>query len=493
MGSLPDSKYIIQTDGYWFVEAHDVDSSKGYITVSAKGIANGLSSIPNDGADFGPDSYDPTSSASIPYTSTSGIQEAINYTFNLNGGKIYLLSGIYNLTGGFHGTSIPGENGQFLIYFPYNSRYNPTISIEIEGEVSMMPMPADGNDTQATTSGVIIYNKSNVSSIQPGSAPYSSVMGGGIGSVVNYISVVLKNFIIRQPYSPATTPHNNQVGGINLQSVGSFQLENIRVDVDATFNSGAPFSAPIPDPSTVQNATGIATSQQNLGNSILDNVTVIGYGTGISAAGQFEATKLNVMYCKYAINLLSSNHIKKIAYLNTNNCPNIFALFQGSDSSYSDLYLSFDVLDIQNNNVANDWILTSTHIVNNNLSGKLYGHILNVRTAPPDTGEALILSGVSTLIGTLAIHYADQTIPSITTPSVPASGTAQQNTNPYPVNVYIYGGDVTEIQITRNGTAYTVLSVSTAIAMSGQVYRLNPGDSITLTYSTAPSWEWLAE
>ena len=80
------------------------------------------------------------------------------------------------------------------------------------------------------------------------------------------------------------------------------------------------------------------------------------------------------------------------------------------------------------------------------------------------------------------------------TPSVPASGTAQENTNPYPVDVYLYGGDVTEIQLTRqNGTAYTVLSVSTAIAMSGQVFKLNPGDSITLTYSTAPSWEWLAE
>ena len=80
-----------------------------------------------------------------------------------------------------------------------------------------------------------------------------------------------------------------------------------------------------------------------------------------------------------------------------------------------------------------------------------------------------------------------------TTPSVPASGTAQQNTNPYAVDVYIYGGDVTEIQITKGGTAYTVLSVSTAIAMSGQSYKLNPGDSITITYSTAPSWEWLSD
>ena len=48
------------------------------------------------------------------------------------------------------------------------------------------------------------------------------------------------------------------------------------------------------------------------------------------------------------------------------------------------------------------------------------------------------------------------------------------------------------IQITRNGNVYT-LSVSTAIAMSGQVYKLNPTDSITITYSTAPTWEWLSD
>jgi len=56
--------------------------TKPYITVSAKGISNGLSDTFNDGADFGPDTllnatapnqYGP------PYSNTSGIQEAINY------------------------------------------------------------------------------------------------------------------------------------------------------------------------------------------------------------------------------------------------------------------------------------------------------------------------------------------------------------------------------------------------------------------------------
>ena len=79
------------------------------------------------------------------------------------------------------------------------------------------------------------------------------------------------------------------------------------------------------------------------------------------------------------------------------------------------------------------------------------------------------------------------------TPTVPASATAQQNTNPYTVNVYLYGGAVTEIQITRDGTAYTVFSNATGLALSGQVYKLNPSDSITLTYTTAPTWEWLSD
>jgi hypothetical protein len=80
-----------------------------------------------------------------------------------------------------------------------------------------------------------------------------------------------------------------------------------------------------------------------------------------------------------------------------------------------------------------------------------------------------------------------------TTPAVPASGTAQQNTYLYSVNVFLYGGTVTEIQITKGGTAYTVFSNSSGLALSGQAYKLNPSDSITITYSTAPTWEWMSD
>ncbi|MEM3844442.1 MAG: hypothetical protein QXU98_01850 [Candidatus Parvarchaeota archaeon] len=56
--------------------------ANGYITVSAKGISNGLSNIPNGDADFGTDTLLGASSPNQyfpPYTQTSGIWEAINY------------------------------------------------------------------------------------------------------------------------------------------------------------------------------------------------------------------------------------------------------------------------------------------------------------------------------------------------------------------------------------------------------------------------------
>jgi len=77
---------------------------KPYITVSAKGIANGLSDIPNDGADFGPDTMlnatDPSQIGS-PYTQTSGIQEAINYVLNLAVPDLNAFPEIFLLQGRF--------------------------------------------------------------------------------------------------------------------------------------------------------------------------------------------------------------------------------------------------------------------------------------------------------------------------------------------------------------------------------------------------------
>ena len=100
--------YIIAENGYYYV-AYKEKNKLPYITVSSKGVANGLSEEYNDGWDFGPDSYDPNSTASIPYTQTSGFGEALQYAisnpimYNSDVGgywipEVHLLSGYFTIS-----------------------------------------------------------------------------------------------------------------------------------------------------------------------------------------------------------------------------------------------------------------------------------------------------------------------------------------------------------------------------------------------------------
>ena len=109
-------QYVIQEDGFWYVASKDRTPGVPEITVSAKGVANGLTTEYNDGYDFGPDSYNPSITSGVPLTQTSGIEEAINYTEGLDTPtKIYIKSGDYYL-----GTPVV---------------YNNVKAISIEGEI----------------------------------------------------------------------------------------------------------------------------------------------------------------------------------------------------------------------------------------------------------------------------------------------------------------------------------------------------------------------
>ncbi len=79
----------------------------------------------------------------------------------------------------------------------------------------------------------------------------------------------------------------------------------------------------------------------------------------------------------------------------------------------------------------------------------------------------------------------------ITTPAVPASGTPQKNTFPFPVEI--------RLKTAGTGTAYTLTDPSgnaetfTVTLAEGMAWELDPGASITLTYSSAPTWSWYGE
>lgn len=77
---------------------------------------------------------------------------------------------------------------------------------------------------------------------------------------------------------------------------------------------------------------------------------------------------------------------------------------------------------------------------------------------------------------------------SMTTPAVPTSGTALQNTNPFSVRIYV---------LTASGVTYTITDPSgttspSITAAAGSEITLAPGASITPTYTTL-TWKWYGE
>lgn len=70
----------------------------------------------------------------------------------------------------------------------------------------------------------------------------------------------------------------------------------------------------------------------------------------------------------------------------------------------------------------------------------------------------------------------------LVTPSVPASGTPVTNTSPLPVQVVITGGTMSAVVI--NGVT---------VGSGAGTYTLPAGQSITLTYTVAPTWTWAAQ
>lgn len=69
-------------------------------------------------------------------------------------------------------------------------------------------------------------------------------------------------------------------------------------------------------------------------------------------------------------------------------------------------------------------------------------------------------------------------------PNVPSSGSPVINTTGSAINVFVYGGSVTVATVIYNGTTTTISP------FTGGSIPLSPGSSITLTYGSAPSWQW---
>ena len=303
-------------------------------------MSNGLSDIPNDGADFGPDTLLGTNSKDQygpPYTQTSGIQEAINYAVT-NNRSILLRNGIYYVTAPFQVCEADTSFQAQIILPPTNSTQHLTITTESPIQLGIPNGPM-------TTTGAIIYSKPP--NYPPAaSSPYPFVI------FVSPTYDLQIDILIRQV---GTT---QQVNGIHLYGAYTYS-GNIRVDIDATMDSGAPSTAPA-GLSTQPIAAAIQTPNENYGEGYnFLNTSVFGYYQGILLGTQTEIGNAYFSYVFAPIQVMSTLHPKIIWYLNINNCTHIFDIGVGG-SGYSEIYCY--VADIQDNLNTTEWFKTVDHI-----------------------------------------------------------------------------------------------------------------------------------
>ena len=138
----------LQSQGYPYTTWGQILGAP-YITVSSKGIANGLSVYKNDGAMFGPDTLG---------TETVGIQEAISYASPLTL-NIKVRAGHYIMTAPWKSMTISdtsniGTTLYYLIELPYQPSTDSSgavtvpVFLSIEGEPNVRSIP----NYQATSS-----------------------------------------------------------------------------------------------------------------------------------------------------------------------------------------------------------------------------------------------------------------------------------------------------------------------------------------------------
>ena len=436
---------------------------KPYITVSAKGIVNGLSRYPNDGADFGPDTTKGATAPGqygSPYTETTGIQEMVNYGI-ANGYSGKLLSGQFSISQSItipHGITIIGSG---IISF---KSFNP------------YPLSSSTEPITPATASVIVNNSSN----------------DAINITVNYEAVNLDNFSVLLKQTGATgikcsPPTPTTQMGMVYSNWGEISVY-----------------------SEVGDPSNYAFWFDNIGHCTFGNLlsyamlelhvdTLTGYDNG-------NSTFLHVYGSTAHLSSAPTNHQVAILYSGSGGSTNIinFVYLQidiyGQTSTYYGLYIgqnvrkiAVDFLDMELNGgtIGNTSLLLYTNgelYINKIMAyngGTLYTDGYGILTIE----DAISLAASSIFTNNGGLLYVEKNLgrytvsintesggftrigvnpryegnlPAATLPAnPPVSGTAYQNTNPYDIRL--------KIPVTYSPTSTAAATLATGISSTSTV------------------------
>jgi len=555
---------------------------KPFITVSAKGISNGLSDTFNDGADFGPDTllnatapnqYGP------PYSNTSGIQEAINYVAGRGGGDIRLLRGTFNITNTGQTTIIIPFNvpirilgsgrGITILQAPYGFFSLATGGSQNTNPIEIGEMTLKTTQASSSAGGYFVIGSSKYGWANVYIHDMDMYGGGNVGTGVFNLGsfspvqggAPLTNILLKNLYiNTQGTTNGNEAYTFPGIYADSFVLDNVTYNnasgpgvgfflvyggvivwknsvIDSSYPSyinTQPYST-TPSPTSTNLFTKLVLDNMIFNNNIytdaqagfipLDLIvsnsivrTVDPINSGGASNITFHSLVINNVFISEEYNSLVGGVTAEIIKLinvnvpNNNNQNNFGEALLALALPYQSMTINIEVDGVFMGTAANQTIVplqlsvnTSTITAQYNIKWRGLGaggkwFLGNTVYTDPNGFAQLVNSNPSYFlsvdfewfdISNNIVYKVLKNPNAPSTPAVPPSGTAQVNTNSYPVEVYVSGGSATQVQVTRYGNTYTVWSSSTASAIPPLVIRLNSGDSITITYTTAPTWMWV--
>ena len=496
IGNIPNVSYnnVLQTN----------INGKPYITVSSKGITNGLSTIHNNGADFGPDTVG---------TTTSGINEAINSLplantsapYSSGGGKVVLEEGQYNITGTI---TIPNTN-------PFNLTLEGaglTNTVIIYGGTSDVVVTAYYNTSGGTSTGTLATGSNNTLQLyvrnigfvynQGGTQAHIFNLGGINTGIFEYVLLTTYNGIEStvggnagygiDPGMVSTTPLG--VVGVRLYCTDNNNIEfhqcqfiALAVGVDSTADHTKFFN-------NLFSTIGMyydTTTSANVWSNVYGNTSWLEYGSAIYFNGTQSVANMNdpeLVYNHFFMcqSCVLDGHTTAIGYE--------MELYHG----YIETCL-YSILTI-NNAVArmyytqiNEGAVTTGQVAQVSLTA--------INTSPSAWSNVELIGVVSSyygnnayttgnilagggILGTANTWTALQTFGNFSTANggtaptsvtVPASGTAYTPSTTINTILFVSGGTVTGIAINGITTGLT----------SGTFY-MKKNDTITFTYTTVP-------
>ena len=394
--------------------------------VSAKGVANGLSDEYNDGWDFGPDSYDPTSTANPPYTQTVGVQEAYNYlkstSTTQNAVTIRLLDGNFYLNADVNieigNTSSTGTNPStcHIIGSGKRTTYVWVNQVGLKGIVYSVASGASVEDTVWSDFSLDVgdgsFGTNDIASNPTGSGAESMFQyillgqSGGQGTIMSFINMSFFTGNYNSGYGPTN-------GGLYIAGPINIIASN------STF-TGA----------------GIINAQAGYGSSLpLTNHDVQSFAefTGCYIGLTFT----RAIFSGYTVSFNGCNVPARITGMDSGGLPSSFIF--NACTFVGQVYVNQTVNNIVWNN---SLISCGTPAITASSSTSVNNIIINAcildNTNIPFI-ENISVTGISKMVDCYIMSGDLPPIPPSATPTLsanpPVSGTVYQNTNPYAIEI----------------------------------------------------------